>query len=199
MQKQLIQQCNLAAKPVITATQMLESMTDNRRPTRAEVTDVANAILDGTDCVMLSGETAIGDYPVETVDIMAKIAQTTETESMGESIAELLRQREAVGQLSRDNLISMTVFAAAHSLTPTVICAPTDSGETARRLARFRLPVWIVAPSQYPSLCQSLLFSYGVFPSTCPRPNRWQNAKGSANLPSIGCVATVSTMALCLW
>ncbi len=79
VQKRLMRLANMRAKPVITATQMLESMTDNRRPTRAEATDVANAILDGTDCVMLSGESAMGKYPVDAVAMLAKIAASVET------------------------------------------------------------------------------------------------------------------------
>ena len=83
IQKRLIQKANIMGRPVITATQMLESMTQNVRPTRAEVNDVANAILDGTDAIMLSQETAIGDYPIETVRMMAKIAVTTENQREG--------------------------------------------------------------------------------------------------------------------
>jgi pyruvate kinase len=170
VQKQLIQQANLAAKPVITATQMLESMTDNRRPTRAEVTDVANAILDGTDGVMLSGETAIGSYPVETVKTMAQIAQATEATDMGFGVAELMELERSMDQISRDNLVSFTVFAAAQSLNPCVIIVPAESGRTARHTTRFRMAVWIVAPSQSLSTCQRLQFSYGVYPVHVPTP-----------------------------
>jgi pyruvate kinase len=170
VQKQLIQLANLAAKPIITATQMLESMTDNRRPTRAEVTDVANAILDGTDCVMLSGETAIGSYPVETVKTMAQIARATEATDMGRGIADLMELERAKDQLSRDNLVSFTVFAAARSLKPCVIFVPAESGRTARNTTRFRMAAWIVAPSQSLSTCQRLQFSYGVYPVHVPTP-----------------------------
>jgi pyruvate kinase len=170
VQKQLIQQANLAAKPVITATQMLESMTDNRRPTRAEVTDVANAILDGTDCVMLSGETAIGTYPVDTVKTMAQIAQATEKTDIGPGIADLLELEWAKDEISRDNLISFTVFAAAQSLDPCVIFVPAESGRTTRHTTRFRMAAWIVAPSQSLPTCQRLQFSYGVYPVHVPTP-----------------------------
>ena len=91
VQKQLIRRANIRGKPVITATQMLESMTDNRRPTRAEATDVANAILDGTDCVMLSGESAMGKYPVDAVAMLAKIAEATEPYRPGHHVREALK------------------------------------------------------------------------------------------------------------
>ena len=89
IQKDLMKQANRRAKPVITATQMLESMTDNRRPTRAEATDVSNAILDGTDCVMLSGESAMGKYPVDAVEMLAKIAAEVEPQTTAVSVREL--------------------------------------------------------------------------------------------------------------
>jgi len=164
-QKALIQQANLAAKSVITATQMLESMTNNRRPTRAEVTDVANAILDGTDAVMLSGETAIGDYPAETVAVMARIAQTTEERSAPElGIGDLLKLQQASGEISTDNLISFNVFLLAETLKPALIFVPSLGGRTAQRVARFRMHPWIVAPSRDERICQKLQFTYGIYP-----------------------------------
>ncbi|MCB8960628.1 MAG: pyruvate kinase [Ardenticatenales bacterium] len=169
-QKAIILQTNLAGKPVITATQMLESMTNNRRPTRAEVTDVANAILDGTDCVMLSGETAIGKYPVEAVATMARVAAATERTTDRETIAlvDVLRAQEAKGALTTNELISYSVFRMAKRLQPTAVIVPSRSGASARRTTRFRLPQWIIAPSRNPACSQKLQFSYGVFPLDAP-------------------------------
>ena len=117
---------------------MLESMTQNVRPTRAEVNDVANAILDGTDAVMLSEETAIGDYPVETVRMMAKIAVTTEYQ----------RDKE---QLSNE-------------LDARYILTPTTSGSSARCISRFKPRCWILSFSAHLRICDFLNFSYGVHP-----------------------------------
>lgn len=164
VQKQIIKKSNLASKPVITATQMLESMTGNRRPTRAEATDVANAILDGTDCVMLSGETAVGQYPVTTVSIMARLAQQTEATSPKFGISDLLKLEKQAGTINNHDLMSLIVYMTAEMLNPIVVFSPSKSGATARRLTRFRLPQWLVAPSQYEKTCQELQFSYGVFP-----------------------------------
>ncbi|MBE2221601.1 MAG: pyruvate kinase [Anaerolineae bacterium] len=164
VQKKIIQKSNLAGKPVITATQMLESMTSHRRPTRAEATDVANAILDGTDCVMLSGETAVGSYPVATVSTMSRIAQQTEAAMPKFVIADLLKMKKQDGTIAQADLLSLIVFATAEMLMPVIVFAPSRSGATARRLTRFRLPQWIVTPSQYDSTCQELQFSYGIFP-----------------------------------
>lgn len=164
VQKQIIHKSNLAGKPVITATQMLESMTSNRRPTRAEATDVANAILDGSDCVMLSGETAVGSYPVNTVSVMARIAQQTESNMPEFGIADLLKIEKKAGTIEQENLLSLIVYLTAEMLTPLVVFATSRSGATARRLTRFRLPQWIVTPSQHERTCQELQFSYGIYP-----------------------------------
>ena len=164
VQKRIIQKSNLAGKPVITATQMLESMTSNRRPTRAEATDVANAILDGTDCVMLSGETAVGIYPVDTVSVMARLAQQTEANMLEFGIADLLKIKKRSGTISQVDLMSLIVYLTAEMLNPIVVFSPSKSGDTARRLTRFRLPQWLVAPSQHEQTCQELQFSYGIYP-----------------------------------
>ena len=164
VQKHLIRRANLRARPVITATQMLESMTVNRRPTRAEVTDVANAILDGTDCVMLSGETAIGDYPVETVSVMTRIAEQTEGNMHPIPIAKLLQLQRDVGDISQDDLMSLIAYLTAETIEPVVIFMPSRSGGTARRMTRFRLERWIIALSQNEKTCQSLQFSFGIHP-----------------------------------
>jgi pyruvate kinase len=164
VQKHMIRLANLAGRPVITATQMLESMTEYRRPTRAEATDVANAILDGTDCVMLSGETAVGAFPIETVSVMTRIAQQTEATMENGAVAAILEAREEAGEINRHDLLSLTVFLMAETLNPTILFVPSRSGGTARRLSRFRLEQWVVAPSQHEATCQQLLFSYGVYP-----------------------------------
>ena len=164
VQKHLIRLANVASRPVITATQMLESMTQYRRPTRAEATDVANAILDGTDCVMLSGETAVGAFPLETVSVMTRIAQQTEAKMENGAVATILQAREEAGEIDRKDLLSLTVFLMAETLDPINLFVPSRSGGTARRLSRFRLDQWLVAPSQHERTCQQLQFSYGVFP-----------------------------------
>jgi pyruvate kinase len=164
VQKHLIRRTNLHAKPVITATQMLETMTKNRRPTRAEVTDVANAILDGTDCVMLSGETAVGAYPIETVSVMARIAEQTEGNMHPIPIGKLLQLQRDAGDISRDDLMSLIAYLTAETIEPVIILLPSRSGGTARRMTRFRLEQWIISVSQNENTCQSLQFSYGVHP-----------------------------------
>ena len=146
VQKRLIEQANRVAKPVITATQMLESMTQYRRPTRAEVTDVANAILDGTDCVMLSGETAIGAHPVETVSVMASIAHATETANAGRFGLgySLLTETQHDG-VDPNSRFGFSVYRLAEGMDVSIVFVPSFSGETARRIARYRLPIWVVA------------------------------------------------------
>ncbi len=163
-QKRLIKTANIVGKPVITATQMLESMTTNRRPTRAEVTDVANAILDGTDCLMLSEETAIGSYPVETVEMMASIARVTEENREGHPVRRVITRTLSLGQADIKDVIALDVFNTVRYLHPKAVIVPTRTGATARRIARFHMPVWILAFSGSRETCQELSFTYGVLP-----------------------------------
>jgi pyruvate kinase len=163
-QKYLMRLANLVGKPVITATQMLESMTTNPRPTRAEATDVANAILDGTDCVMLSGESAMGQYPVEAVAMLAKIAVAIEPTRPAHQARDILRASGKDGEIRLSDLIVLNVENTLERVSPALIIVPTRSGYTARRLARFRPAVWIAAVSAQESTCQQLQFTYGVHP-----------------------------------
>lgn len=173
-QKYLMNKANLLGKPVITATQMLESMTNNRRPTRAESTDVANAILDGTDCVMLSGESAMGKYPVDAVKMLAKIAAAIEPHRPSRDVRETLMEFGEDGAVSLKDLIAISVEAALERVSPAAVIVPTRSGASARSIARFRIPMWITAVSSLESTCQGLQFSYGVFPVHEPdHPEDW--------------------------
>jgi len=175
VQKQLMRKANLLGKPVITATQMLESMTDNRRPTRAEATDVANAILDGTDCVMLSEESALGKYPVDSASMLARIAATIEPFRPGYGVRETLRAIGRDGKISLTDLIALSVETTLNRISPAAVIVPTHSGATARSIARFRLPVWITAVSSSEATCQRLQFSYGVSPMHEPdHPDDWK-------------------------
>lgn len=175
VQKRLMGQANLLGKPVITATQMLESMTVHRRPTRAEATDVANAILDGTDCVMLSGESAMGKYPVESVAMLARIASAIEPHRPASRVRESLKHARREERMSLTELIASSVEAAMASVTPAVVMVPTRSGATARSVARYRVPVWIAGVSSQDATCQNLQFTYGVFPVCEPdHPDDWR-------------------------
>jgi pyruvate kinase len=175
-QKNIMQAANLRGKPVITATQMLESMTTNRRPTRAEATDVANAILDGTDCVMLSGESAMGRYPVESVKMLSRIAAAIEPYRTSMPIEEALRSSREEDEIKLKDLIALSVETALKRVTPPTVIVPTKSGVTARSIARFRLPVWITAVSSQAKTCQNLMFSYGVFPMCeTVHPEDWKS------------------------
>jgi pyruvate kinase len=175
VQKRLMRLANMRAKPVITATQMLESMTDNRRPTRAEATDVANAILDGTDCVMLSGESAMGKYPVDAVAMLAKIAASVEESRPAVSVKELYRGVDLIGRIRPEHLIAIGVEACLEYSTPAAVFVPTHSGATARSIARFRFPVWTIAVSSQMVTCQQLQFSSGVFAVHEPEhPEQWK-------------------------
>jgi len=176
IQKDVTRRANQRAKPVITATQMLESMTANRRPTRAEATDVANAVLDGTDCVMLSGESAMGNYPVEAVDMLARIAAAAEPYRHSLTVKDMFPGLDLKGKLKPAHLISLSVEASLEYALPAAVFVPTRSGATARSIARFHPPAWIVAVSSLESTCQGLQFSYGVIPVCEPdHPEDWKS------------------------
>jgi pyruvate kinase len=175
VQKQIMRKANLLGKPVITATQMLESMVANRRPTRAEATDVANAILDGTDCVMLSEESAMGRYPVEAVAMLGKIAAAIEPQRPALQVRERLKT-ELSCPVSLSELIALSVESALERITPAAIFVPSRSGATARSIARFRPPVWIIAVSSQEATCQRLQFTFGVHPLfEADHPEDWSN------------------------
>ena len=159
VQKQLIKECNLAGKPVITATQMLDSMERNPRPTRAEASDVANAILDGTDAIMLSGETAAGDYPVESVQTMTNIALKTET---GLDHKFILKQRSRTSDMTITDAISQSVTHTAMNLSVSAIVTPTESGHTARMISKYRPKAPIVAVTFSETVSRQLALAWGV-------------------------------------
>lgn len=168
IQKKLIRKANFASRPVITATQMLESMTNNTRPTRAEVADVANAIFDGTDALMLSEETAIGKYPVEAVKMMANISIYVErnrnVEGFTYNLRDHLKKKISYDQVTMDDVISLNVVDATEALNIKYVLTPTKSGNTTRRISRFKPACWILAFCRNKYCCQFLSFSYGVYP-----------------------------------
>lgn len=158
VQKQIIEKCNLAGKPVITATQMLDSMIRNPRPTRAEATDVANAIFDGTDAIMLSGETAAGKYPVESVTMMYSIAEKAD-----QAIIDHVKQR-AINVKSVTDAISHATCSIASELEAKAIITSTKSGYTARAVAKFRPQVPIIAVTFKEKVIKTLQIVRGVIP-----------------------------------
>lgn len=160
VQKMMIEKCNEAGKPVVTATQMLDSMMRNPRPTRAEVSDVANAILDGTDAIMLSGESANGDWPVESVQTMAKIAVETEKKLNYETAISSAKQHTP----AISGVISRAACNAANELKATAIISSTQSGATARRISQCRPDCQIVAITPCEKVAKSLAFNFGVYP-----------------------------------
>ena len=179
LQKNLIRQANLLGKPVITATQMLESMTENSRPTRAEATDVANAILDGTDAVMLSEESAVGDYPVEAVGMLARIARVTEAHRLNLPLRVAVPRR-ASQKIAVEEAIALDVVSTVDRLRPRLVLTPTQTGDTARRISRYKLLPWLVAFSPSEAACQQLVFSYGVFPVQVEEDGRGWRAIASS-------------------
>ncbi len=159
-QKEIIKKCNRAGKPVITATQMLDSMMRNPRPTRAEVTDVANAIFDGTDAIMLSGETAIGKYPVGAVKIMSDIAKRTESAIDYE---ELLGAKAVEKETLVTDAISYATCRIAADLGASAILTATSTGFTARMVSKFRPAVTIIAAVTDEHVRRRLSLSWGVY------------------------------------
>ncbi len=165
LQEQMIDKCNLAGKPVITATQMLESMIKSASPTRAEVNDVSNAVRQGTDAVMLSGETAVGDYPVLAVEIMNKVAHAREAALDYER---MLEDRSRDIQPRIDDGISYGAARNAVRLGACGIIAFTESGSTARKVSRYRPGTPILALSPHEAVLRSLTVSWGVSPVKGP-------------------------------
>lgn len=161
VQKMIINKVYNAGKQVITATQMLDSMIKNPRPTRAEATDVANAIYDGTSAIMLSGETAAGKYPVEALRTMAKIAVKAEESIDYRSI---FRKRESLSNPDVTNAISHATCMTAADLNARVIITVTKSGKTARMISKYRPDCPIIGGSTYGYVCRQLNLSWGVIP-----------------------------------
>ena len=161
MQKTIISKCHHMARPVITATQMLDSMIRNPRPTRAEASDVANAVLDGSDAIMLSGETASGSYPVESVRTMAKIAR--EAERLRQETSMHIRY-EQPDIYSSAGAICSAAMHTAKSVNAKAIVAPTISGATARFIAAFRPNVPVIAVTPSPMVQRRLCLYWGLYP-----------------------------------
>jgi pyruvate kinase len=164
IQKRMISACNRAGKPVITATQMLESMTDNNRPTRAEASDVANAILDGTDAVMLSGETAVGSYPLETVSTMTKIAMTVEQSTLGSH--HLNPEGSDI-----DIAVARAAAEATESLNAKAIVTLTESGHMAALMAACRPSAPIIAITPDEKVQRRLTLHWGIGSLMMPMKN----------------------------
>jgi pyruvate kinase len=174
LQKRIIAKASLAGKPVITATQMLESMVASRLPTRAESTDVANAILDGTDCVMLSAESAMGQFPEESVAMLARIATFTESHRppAGRHAPRTFANRD---QSAAAEAMACVVEHALETVPCAAVFVPTRTGTTARKISRYKPAVWIVAVSHDHAACQGLVFSYGIHPhSVTEYPADWR-------------------------
>ncbi|MBE6042992.1 pyruvate kinase [Clostridium thermopalmarium] len=161
VQKMIIEKCNKAGKPVITATQMLDSMMRNPRPTRAEASDVANAIFDGTDAVMLSGESANGKYPIEAANTMAKIARAAEAQIDYEAALNK-RKENALSNIA--NAISLATCTTAMELNASAIITATQSGSTARMVSKYRPEVPIIAVTPNEKVARRLALNWGVFP-----------------------------------
>lgn len=167
LQKMMIKKCNLMGKPVITATQMMESMIKNPVATRAEVSDVANAILDGTDAIMLSEESTLGDYPIEAVTVMKTIAREMEKDYPERAIVRVGEK----GETKTSDSVTSSVVKTAHDVGAKVIVALTDSGFTARMVSRHKPHANILALSPNSHTSNKLNLSFGCIPVTVPRYN----------------------------
>lgn len=163
IQKMIIKKCNDVGKIVITATQMLDSMIRNPRPTRAEASDVANAIYDGTDAIMLSGESASGLYPIEAAETMSKIAQKTESQI---DYTKALNERRDEGITKISDAISLAACTTAAELNAAAIITATQSGITARMVSKFRPTCPIIAVTPHDWVARSLALNFGITPIT---------------------------------
>lgn len=166
VQKMIIEKCNMAGKPVITATQMLDSMIRNPRPTRAEASDVANAILDGTDAIMLSGETANGKYPAETVSTMARIALKAENSINFEAMLKKKRKQHIP---TVPDAISLATVSTAMQLKAGAVITATQSGHSARIVSKYRPQCEIIAVTPYWHVARKLSIVWGVYPIIAER------------------------------
>ncbi len=167
IQKRIIKKANISGKPVITATQMLDSMMRNPRPTRAEVSDVANAIIDGSDSVMLSGETAIGKYPLESLKMMVKIINKTEASLDYDAILRndvILRKKLRITQDTITEAISFASREISNMLNAKAIISSTESGHTARQVSKNRPRSMIIGASPNQWVVRQLMISWGVVP-----------------------------------
>lgn len=161
IQKKIISKCHMYGKVSIVATEMMGSMENSSRPSRAEVTDVANAVLEGTDAVMLSNETTVGKYPIETLETMVKIIETTETEV---DYYDFLDRTMRTEKQDITGSIAYNVVESANRLKAKLICAPTMSGYTAKKISRFRPICPIVALSPNENVIKHLSIYYGIYP-----------------------------------
>lgn len=159
IQKMIIQKCNKAGKPVITATQMLDSMIRNPRPTRAEASDIANAIFDGTDAIMLSGESASGDYPLESAATMSNIAKEAEANI---DYSDALNKRKEISINNVSNAISLAACTTAQELKVAAIITSTQTGHTARMVSKYRPECPIVAVTPSEKVARALSLNFGV-------------------------------------
>ncbi len=184
MQKAIIRQCNIAGKPVITATQMLESMIGNPRPTRAEANDVANAILDGTDAVMLSAETAVGQYPLEAVRMMTAIARNVEASDIFKALMRnnVLTQEELLAKACRriEDAVHFATTDLAEKVCARYLVGFTHSGASIFGLAKFRPSMPLIAFSANPATLRKLALAWGVTPLRLGAVNTVDELLGSA-------------------
>jgi pyruvate kinase len=162
-QKLLISKCNVAGKPVICATQMLESMTTNPRPTRAEVSDVANAVLDGADCVMLSGETAKGKYPNEVVSYMAKICLEAQAASRTAVMFSSIKDLQPIPMSAEEAICSSAVNTVQEIEAKAIVCL-SNTGRSAKLIAKYRPPCPVICASQSGEICRALTIVRSVVP-----------------------------------
>jgi len=176
-QKMMVSKCNAAGKPVITATQMLESMISNPRPTRAEATDVANAVLDGTDCVMLSGETASGDFPLEAVNIMSGICKEAESVEAAAEYPSLFQAlRESTLKTTTPEVVCSYAVRVANDLGASVIIVITETGSSARLVCKYRPSVPVICITNSEKTANFLILTRGTVSLTVP------NIKGTDQL-----------------